>query len=219
MHYRFYPRKFILISVFGLMLWGACTQVQTAKADASADKALATFKKIMASPDHPTLVLDPGTDLAGLNLGKYEAVKVYYIRRQDINKLAISDTIIRYTNRLIYPIYSVQGKLVSSLEMELDNGVWTARRFGERVAITAYEKSLANTSLLGLSGTYLVRIPSLNMNFTGGVIGGKTNLMFLNNQAVISKSGDSISVIPPYPIGQLIPHLQNLEKDAGGLPM
>jgi hypothetical protein len=193
-----------------------CCGCQSAQ-DQAANKALSTFVGILSAPGHPQQLIDSTLDLSTLKLGT--PVKIYYVGSDDIKALNNSPSVIKYTNRLVYPIYNSHDSLISSEELELSKEGWMARRFGERPEMRAYQQALKSSALSGLSNPSIVRVPSLNMSFIQGQQGGLTKLLLLGPETILMPGGDSVSVVVPYTLPSFIQTLKPIEVKTAGLPM
>jgi hypothetical protein len=201
--------KLATILVFALIaLLAACNNInkRNETSNAMAMRGLNTFKLIVkkgntskllgggASPDE--------VDQAVLG----DKIKVYFIRLDSIKQYHPNEgpSVLFDVHEDIYPVLNkIKTKVITSEIVELNAGTnkWEVAGFGSQGTIMQYETF---SKAVGFAAKpYLVRIPGLSLNFMGGELNNKPNLIYLGTQAF-----DSIAPGDPMLLDDVLRQLQ-----------
>ena len=178
----------------------------------AANSGLTTFKSLLSKGDTSNHFGAPFTagEVADAQLG--DKIKIYYIRFDSVRyahpgegQSALFDV-----HQDIYPIFNkTKTKILTSETVQLNTGTnkWEVAGFGDRATIASYETF---SKLVPFAGApYLVRIPSLSLNFMGGELNNKPNLSYLGARALFPQSIDSVSPGTPLVMDDVLMRLKS----------
>ena len=180
----------------------------------AATAGLSTLKKLVTADNYKSYGIESVERLNNAKLGT--PVEVYLIGLEDLKQFKPGDQkqVLVPANRAVYPVLATNNDVISSVELDYNNGKWEARKFGEQTATKTSAAFINQTHTDSIQRTFLVRIPSLSLNFLGAQTAtGKIYLTYLDKQTIANiRTGESL------PVEEVMQRLQPLAVDYNGLP-
>ncbi|MDB5283328.1 MAG: hypothetical protein JWO06_2403 [Bacteroidota bacterium] len=189
------PPLVVIAAIIALL--GACST----NGQVAASRGLVKFRQLVVKGNANKLTdhsLSPG-DVDSLKLGT--GIKVYYIPLDSIKQYHPNEgtNVLYDVQQYLYPIL-YHDTVISSEKVALDH-CWKVRSYGDEVTTQSYR----NNDKKGIvTATYLVRIPSLGLDFLGGTKLNKPTVMYLGTMTL-----DSISPNEPIFLDDALRQLQH----------
>ncbi len=201
----------LVTTVFIQLITGQTADISSS--GTSAQQALNTFKKLVTAENYKNYGLKSVDAIQQTTLG--DAIEIFYVWLDDLKVYEAGQNggnLIKSQNRVIYPILS-SGSAISSAELEHVNGKWEARSFGRANAIQAYSDNVIKWRADSVQNTFLLRIPSLALEFYASHVGAKTYLVYTGSEQITDIPNDKIMLLE-----DVLLKLKPIAVEYNGLP-
>lgn len=200
----------LVTTVFIQLITGQSTNISSS--GTNAQQALNTFKKLVTKENYNNYGLKSVDVVQQATLG--DAIEIFYIRLDDLREYQTGQngSILKSQNRVIYPILS-SGTAISSAELENVNGKWEARSFGRANAIQAYFDNVTKWRADSVQNTFMLRIPSLALEFYASHVGTKTYIVYTGSEQMTDIPNDKLMLLE-----EVLIKIKPIAVEYNGLP-